>query len=710
MPGIVWTIMIAVTAAEAGVILGVGYGLWQGLGADEREFITPLLAAQAGMLILGAIALLATAPVALLALHRRYIAPLRPMAEDSRVIAVSNPRHRLAYPASDDLKALVDGINLLAERYQALNDEVDSRVREANATVAEERNTLAALISKLTQGVLVCNPEGRILLYNQLAQVLLEGTTRQGGSADWIGLGRSIFGVFDEEVVRHSLTHVLHRLADGAASLMVPFVAARPGGQVLSVHLVPILDDHRELRGYLLTIEDITRRSGHENRRGVILESLMKDQRSRIASIRAAIEIVLAHDDMSPATLQQFLDVIRDEAMGMSERLDQLEHVYSAELKTLWPVEQTLASDFLATCQRRITDNLQMEIEATAPINPVWLRVDSYALVQCLIFLVDRVRRFCRPTALGLHLETRGSLAAVVLEWSGAHLDTEALRLWGTHTVVSQADGASLSLFEVIERHAGAIWSHSMGGSRRPGVHLVLPMGEAQALTGAGGVDSDPASDFDFRLFAERPGGDALDRTPLDLLSCTVIDTETTGLEPEKGDEIIAIAAVRIVHGRVLHREIFDSFVNPRRPVSEAAQAIHGISTAMLRGMPTIEEVLPRLSRFVEDTVIVGHNVDFDMTFFRAKEERTGVRFRNPVLDTLLLEQIVHPNQDAKSLEAIAGRLGIDVKGRHTALGDALTTAEIFLALLPVLADRGIRTLAEAREACATQPTAWRTP
>ena len=120
----------------------------------------------------------------------------------------------------------------------------------------------------------------------------------------------------------------------------------------------------------------------------------------------------------------------------------------------------------------------------------------------------------------------------------------------------------------------------------------------------------------------------------------------------------------------------------------------------MLRGAPGIEEVLPRLARFVEDTVLVGHNIGFDLRFF-ARKEAAGIRFTNPLLDTFYLDGVVHPKQADRGLDAIAARLGISVRGRHTALGDALITAAVFVALLPGLAERGIVTLTQACDVCA---------
>ena len=75
------------------------------------------------------------------------------------------------------------------------------------------------------------------------------------------------------------------------------------------------------------------------------------------------------------------------------------------------------------------------------------------------------------------------------------------------------------------------------------------------------------------------------------------------------------------------------------------------------------------------------------------------MRFEQPVLDTLLLSAVVHPNQESHRLEAIAERFNVTVIGRHTALGDAMVTAEIFQKLIPLLAERGIHPLAQAREA-----------
>jgi DNA polymerase-3 subunit epsilon len=156
------------------------------------------------------------------------------------------------------------------------------------------------------------------------------------------------------------------------------------------------------------------------------------------------------------------------------------------------------------------------------------------------------------------------------------------------------------------------------------------------------------------------------------------------------------VGAVRVVNGRLLRQERFERLVDPKRSVPRSSTAIHGITAEMVAGQPTIGEVLPEFARFAQGSVLVGHNVGFDMQFLRLKGEQTGISFTQPVLDTLLLDAVVHPEHETHSLEAIAARLGVDILGRHTALGDALVTGEVFLRLLALLENLGMTTLGSA--------------
>ena len=185
----------------------------------------------------------------------------------------------------------------------------------------------------------------------------------------------------------------------------------------------------------------------------------------------------------------------------------------------------------------------------------------------------------------------------------------------------------------------------------------------------------------------------------LKKLKFTVLDTETTGLCPDQGDEIISIAALRIVNQRIVYRDSFEELINPQRHIPMDSYRIHGIHPDMVADKETIDTVLPRFRNFVSQTILVGHNIAFDMKMFKVKEAQTGVSFTNSILDTLLLSALLQPAHQDHGLEAIAKRLGVDIIGRHTALGDAVATAKIFLKLIPLLEDNGILTLEDALSA-----------
>jgi DNA polymerase-3 subunit epsilon len=159
---------------------------------------------------------------------------------------------------------------------------------------------------------------------------------------------------------------------------------------------------------------------------------------------------------------------------------------------------------------------------------------------------------------------------------------------------------------------------------------------------------------------------------------------------------------VRVRGGSIRRGEVLDLLVNPRRPIPLASVRFHGITDGVIAHAPPIELVLPAVLRFLEGSVIVGHQVWFDLRFLTLATSHLGLPALVPgraVLDTAALSRIVHRHLEGHGLDAVAARLGVAVRGRHSALGDALTTAEIFVRLIEILRHRGIRTLGEALDA-----------
>jgi DNA polymerase III subunit epsilon len=165
-----------------------------------------------------------------------------------------------------------------------------------------------------------------------------------------------------------------------------------------------------------------------------------------------------------------------------------------------------------------------------------------------------------------------------------------------------------------------------------------------------------------------------------------VLDTETTGLEPELDHRIIEIGCVELVNRRTTGRT-FHRYLNPERDIDEGARAVHGISRAELDGQPRFAEIADELLAFVSGAELVIHNAAFDVAFLDAELARVGGELRQvahlcQVLDTLALARELHPGQ-RNSLDALCKRYSIDNSARelHGALLDARILADVYLAM-----------------------------
>ncbi len=396
----------------------------------------------------------------------------------------------------------------------------------------------------------------------------------------------------------------------------------------------------------------------------------------------------------------RFIGIIGEEAQRMSAGLDQAAGQFADSLLTEWPLEDMRGADFITAACRRVEGRLGLPTKLEAVDESIWMKVDSYSLMQAVTYLASRLQGEFGIREIRFALGSADQIAHLDVIWTGAPLGSETTMAWQTDAMELGGEACPLTLKQIIERHNAEIWYQIHKAAQREYFRIAIPVTRPEETPWSAPpvVESRPEY-YDFDLFNQPGQTPELDSRPLSALSYTVFDTETTGLKPSEGDEIVSVGAVRIVNGRLLEHEVFEQLVDPQRAMSPEAGRITGIDAAMLENQPTIDRVLPAFGQFCEDTVLVAHNAAFDMRFLRLKEEATGVRFAQPGLDTLLLSAVIHPDLESHSLEVIAERMGVSPIGRHTALGDAIMTGEVFLRMIPLLAEQGIRTLGEAREA-----------
>lgn len=222
----------------------------------------------------------------------------------------------------------------------------------------------------------------------------------------------------------------------------------------------------------------------------------------------------------------------------------------------------------------------------------------------------------------------------------------------------------------------------------------VLVFQDPEELCTATGRACAPMDFYDFDLTGTRDP--ELAARALDDLCFVVFDLETTGLDPQR-DEVVQVAGVRVLSGRLLRGEHFDRLVDPGRPIPDSATRIHGISDAMVVGAPAFAEVAEGFRHFTEGSVLVAHHAAFDLAFLKRLKATGGPDTLRPALCTALLSARLFPHTGAHTLDALADRLGIVIPQeiRHTALGDSIATAEVLLKLIPLLKAQGLVTLAD---------------
>lgn len=191
---------------------------------------------------------------------------------------------------------------------------------------------------------------------------------------------------------------------------------------------------------------------------------------------------------------------------------------------------------------------------------------------------------------------------------------------------------------------------------------------------------------------------------PLGALDTVSFDMETTGLDP-KHDRVIECAAVRIRLGQVCEQDTFQSLVNPGVPIPARSTSIHGIIDRDVAEATDFRSMIHDFARWSGPSVFIGYGIDFDLAVLSKEHQRLGMLWTPcPTLDILPLIPFADLNLKNFGLETVAKELGIATTGRHRALADAMMTARVFTALVPLWKKAGIITLAEAQHVKVRNP------
>lgn len=653
--------------------------------------LTPEQAASAnGVIAIGFTLGMVAVLIGWLFLLRYLVVPLAGLQREARAMMLTPQDRDVDIARPQLVEGLAGSIGALGRALFKSKSEIGEAIAQATRTADQQRSQLETILLDLTEGVIVCNRDHRIILYNDAAQRILQ-------MRELTGLGRTVFGVLTREPILHALDALARRPTarageggDDDATMIRRFMASTVDlGTLVETRMRLVVDQSGEMSGYVLSFQDIGSEVESLSARDALLREFMVEWRRPLANLTAAAEMLTISDAMEPAERHAFQDIIVKELDTINARFVDASRRYDRLDVGPWALTDVRSLDLIRAVEKHVGDAYGIAI---TPVGlPVWVRADSHALMLALEYLVRKLSEATGHKSFDAGVTRGETYAYFEISWPGAPVSADVLESW----LDASLEGAIASRTprQIIERHGGEVWSTSADDGiamlRIPLRPAENPQPEMKSASFA------PRPEYyDFDLFKATHGNIA--STPLRALRYVVFDTETTGLRPSDGDELLSIGAVQVVNGRLLTSETFERLIDPGRDIPEISTKIHGISADMVKGKPPARIVLPQFRRFVGDAVLVAYNISFDMKFLSLKQDEAGVNFDNPVLDALLLSIYLHPELPDHSLNGVADFLGIDISGRHTALGDALATAALWVRLLDVMDERGIKTFGEA--------------
>jgi len=633
-----------------------------------------------------------------LKLDEQVARPIQAVANHLKAAAHANAEGDLPEGTARHLGQLEPAVREVTRALALSRREVERTIADATALSEAQKQYLATILRDLQQGVVICNRQHEVLLYNQRALEILH-------VAGDIGLGRSFFGLVTEQPFRHALTRLENRVEsgrhtdhpDGLAALVI--AATKIGNYTLKGRVSLTLggadagESSRQPIGYVTIFDDVTDELAAGIWRDRMLHDVTSDMRQRIANLAMVGDLLTLEGEIDADEKAAARATFQEDGRILAERLDRLDQISSDLLSSAWPMTQVFSKTLLELIAERRSEGRRLEIAIDG--DGVWLHCDSAAIVDLVDRLLNRIAVFHQLDRFTLTLGATARRANLDLGWQGEPVPVRVLEGW-LEERLDEGLGA-MTGSDVLSRHKTEIWCETPEPGRAR-LRLPLTTLEIDTSRARSGARLEARPEFyDFDLFA-RTARTSVAETRLADLTYVVFDTETTGLEPSRGDEMVQIAGVRIVNGRMLRGEVFNSLIHPGRAIPKSASAVHGITDSMVAEADPPALVLPRFHRFVGDAVLVAHNAAFDMKFLTLKQAQAGVAFTNPVLDTVLLAAAVFGADESLTLDALAERFAIKIatEERHTALGDALATGHTLLKLIDLLGAGGILTLAQA--------------
>ena len=401
-------------AAAAALAAGVLASLALAMADTDRS---------GGMISAAMIAILVGLIAAGIAADRLFIRPIAALTAEIRFLSEAARDTEIEPERYPGYAPLPQVVNALTQRLAAAKATTDEAVSAATRRADEQRSLLEGILRDLSEGVLVCSLDHRVLLYNQAALSLLT-------VAGELGLGRSLFNLITREPVLHTLDRLTHRgpAESGSDPTALLVCATADARNLLRGRMTLIAGADGKPGGYILTLSDATRDITELNRRDRLLRAATEALRSPLANLRAASETLAAFPDIAPAERRAFEQVISREAEGLGQRLEAIDRETGELTSALWPLADIHSVDLLNCVIRQLADSGGPTVTMIGL--PLWLQGDSHSLVVALETLLRNLARVTGESRFDIEALLGDRRVYIEIGWEGTPIPEATLATW----------------------------------------------------------------------------------------------------------------------------------------------------------------------------------------------------------------------------------------------------------------------------------------
>ena len=325
--------------------------------------------------------------------------------------------------------------------------------------IIEEKQVLASFISKLPEAIIICDAGGSILLYDSQSETyLLSGKSKPSRPVT----GKPITSFIDKNLIEHALDEINEQLKQHAANMVSTFILEKHN-LILQAQVVPVLSQTGLFSGFVLILNDITQQSRAEKRVESLLKTLSKNARSPMASIRAAIEAMKEFPHMDENRQRQFIDIIHEESIILSDILNNVSDEYTNLINVKKSLKHLFIMDLMQTVSRRSRDKLGIicHIKRSADVEQILIKADPYSLISAVLFVLNQLKIETGQTEFYSFLCKKNKVALIDICWKGKPVNPKLIKQWESWNIDTQNQVPNICLKDILNQHQSALWTYS---------------------------------------------------------------------------------------------------------------------------------------------------------------------------------------------------------------------------------------------------------